>query len=88
MLASKFDVAQWPHDLMHQLANDLEAAAAAINDSLEEDLGTGRQLERDTPSVADEFSLHLGDIADVLAECVSPRLDAWISAAVSRSFPA
>ncbi len=86
MLASKFDVAQWPHDLMHQLAIDLDTAAVAINESLAEERGRGRRAARDSPSVADEFSLHLGDIADVLAECVAPRLDEWISAEVSRSF--
>ncbi len=85
LLASKFDVSQWPHDLMHQLAIDLDTAAAAVNDSLEEDRNLGRRIARDTPSVADEFSLHIGDIGDVLAECVAPRLDAWVSAEVSRS---
>lgn len=87
MLASKLDVAQWPHDLMHQLAIELDAAAAGINDSLEEDRTIGRRSSSDMPRVADEFSLHLGDIADVLAECVAPRLDAWVFAEVSRSFP-
>lgn len=84
MLASKLDIAQWPHDLMHQLAIELDSAAAAINDSLEEDRTIGRRSD-DVPRVADEFSLHLGDIADVLAECVAPRIDAWVSSEVSRS---
>jgi hypothetical protein len=85
MLASKFDVAPWPHDLMHQLAIDLDSAAAAIHASLEEDRRQGRPVAADSLSVADEFSLHLGDVADVLSECVAPRLDEWISTEVSRS---
>jgi hypothetical protein len=88
ILASSCDIEEWPHDLMHDLAMDLDAAAAAIQDSLEEEHIRGRLGSLEVPAVryvTEAFSAHLSDIADVLAECVAPRLDAWIATESARA---
>jgi hypothetical protein len=89
ILASALEIADWPHDLIHDLAVDLDAAAAAIHDSLEEDRILGRPSSGEKPAawhVRQEFSAHINDVVDVLSECVAPRLDAWVAAETARAF--
>jgi hypothetical protein len=73
---------------VHELAMDLDSAAAAIQESLEEDRMLGRSGLAAMPAswhVKQEFSTHVHDITDVLNECVAPKLDAWVAAEAWRS---
>lgn len=92
-LADTVDLSEWPHDLMHQLATSLEAAIVIIADSLETETDPKVVGKRDAhldeceqplelcvrDYVARETARWSADLLDVLTECVTPRLDHWIS---------
>lgn len=92
-LAFAVDISRWPHDLMHQLAMSLEGAILTITESLETETDPYVIAKRDEhlaqcpqsmplcvrDFVIKELTARTAEIEDVLEECVSPRLDEWIS---------
>ena len=72
LLGSVVELAAWPHDLMHQLSASLDSAIETIAETQPVD------------AARDHVQAHLmgqtSDLMDVLNECVTPRLDDWISA--------
>lgn len=71
LLSEIMDVAWWPHDLMHQLSTALDSAVETISES---------QHPSDARDhVFTHLSTQMVDVVDVLNECVTPRLDEWIS---------
>jgi hypothetical protein len=87
ILAGVLDVQEWPHDLMHQLAMALDDAALQIYEALDEqpidecDYGSSFACVR--RYVADTLTANRADVTDVLAECVTPKLDAYVTNAVN-----
>jgi hypothetical protein len=89
LLARVMDVRAWPHDLIHELAVDLDAAAGEIADSMAEDAlavgGTLRDEDRRARRIVlATIAEQAGDITDVLSECVTPRLDRHIGLEAER----
>lgn len=79
-LACTIDIAAWPHDVIHALVESLRSAITDVHDSyLEEHEGD----RASAPAVArgavrDTLARHASDITDVLEQCVSYKLDAWV----------
>jgi hypothetical protein len=92
-LNAVIDTGNWPHDLMHQLGTALDGAAVTITESVEIDTDPrirekfdAHMSECSRPMidcvrdyVAKQIRTHTVDLLDVLDECVTPRLDDWIS---------
>jgi len=101
VLAQAITVADWPHDLMHQLATEIETAIAIIAESLmtETDEYVIAKIQehravcsKDIPGCTKEFVGRelvswSDDLIDVLSECVTPRIDEWISGSFERVVP-
>ncbi len=84
ILVQAVDVSEWPHDLVHQLAESLESALLQIVDSLPEPPTLSyRHVEA---YLASRVLRHAADLQDVFRECVEPRLDAWATAELQRVF--
>lgn len=87
LLAQVIDVREWPHDLMHQFAAELESASLHILDARHAsgDAGDGVvALEEVRAYVAETITHQLDDILDVLEQCVTPRLDAYVGRRLAR----
>lgn len=87
ILAEVLDVREWPHDLVHQLAMALDEAAVEIYEALDsepiDDCSYGSSFECVRRYVADTVTANHADMTDVLAECVTPRIDEYVTAAVA-----
>ena len=84
LIADSIDVVEWPHELVHHLASNLEALAIQAFDSLTF-RGT-RENVRDYISA--RVRAQADDMRDMLAECVEPRVEAWARAEVARGMTA
>lgn len=92
-LAAVITVGEWPHELMHQLASAYDEAIIIVTESLETETETEIVAKRDAHArecplpigecvrqhVTSEIASQATDLLDVLNECVTPRLDDWIS---------
>lgn len=87
LLARVIDVREWPHDLMHQFAAELESASLHILDA-RHGYGTAdgdaAALEEVRDYVAAAITRQAEDILDVLEQCVTPRLDAYVGRRLAR----
>lgn len=79
LLAEVLDVSAWPHDLMHQLNASLNSAIETIAET--------HFVDDARDNVKTHLIAQAGDLLDVLHECVTPRLDDWISSQVIRLTP-
>ena len=91
-LAAVLNVADWPHDLIHQFATEVESSIAIVAESLrtETDLHVIGEIEeyrqtctKDVPDCVRDYVTRVltsrsADLLDVLHECVSDRIDAWV----------
>lgn len=94
VLAGVIRLGDWPHDLIHQLATQLESAIEIVTESLTIDtdpLVVDKVVEHRAVCALDladcvrdfvstEVESWSADLLDVLSECVTPRLDEWIAA--------
>ncbi len=92
LLSGVIPTAEWPHDLMHQLAESFESAALQIFDSIEvnpvDACEDGASLECVRTHVAAYLRTHAVDILDVLDECVTPRVEEFAARTVADEFAA
>lgn len=87
LLAGVLDVRDWPHDLMHQFAAELESASLHILDARQGSGAAGdggAALEEVRAYVAETVAVQIDDILDVLEQCVTPRLDAYVGRRLAR----
>ncbi len=84
ILADVVDVADWPHDLMHQLAGAVETAFLQILDSLVPPPVASYDAVR--RFMVDWLGGNSDDLLDVLRECVAPKLDEWVASELERAF--
>ncbi|MGX5682083.1 hypothetical protein [Schumannella luteola] len=73
-------MADWPHDLIHQLASTLDSLTLQVFDSLT----VSRSFEDVCDYIASRVRANADDLRDVLAECVDPRVEAWAASEVER----
>lgn len=87
ILAGVLDTQAWPHDLMHQLAMALDDASVQIYESLDsqpiDECSYGSSFACVRRYVADTITANRADVTDVLTECVTPKLDAYVANAVA-----
>ena len=78
-LAGVVDASRWPHDLMHQLVMSLDSALRNIAGAPE--VGADPFVTQGSVRyiVMSEMIARTAEIEDVLEQCISPRLDDWIS---------
>lgn len=81
VLAEAIEIEDWPHELVHQLADLLESAALQSFDSLARPSTSFRSV-RDY--IGERVRVHAPDLLDVLNECAAPRLDEWAKREVER----
>ena len=90
VLSGVISTAEWPHDLMHQLADAFETAALQIFDAIDADpvdaCEEGASLDCVRAHVAVYIGKHADDIRDVLEECVTPRIEEYAAAAIASGF--
>lgn len=84
LLAESVDVPAWPHDLIHQLASSLDSMCLQAYDSLV--VSPERSYDEVRAYVGARIRSHAADIADVLAECVEPRVEEWAAQEFERAF--
>ena len=80
-LACRIDVAAWPHDVIHVLVETLNTVIADVQASYDEEGRTGDALLA-RAAVSEALALHAADIEDVLEQCLSDRLQAYLTAQV------
>src|SRR3954470_1091211 len=80
-LASTVDVGAWPHDVIHPLVQSLRSAVADVRDSYceERSWDSAAAPEVARRAVADALARHAPDIEDVLEQCLSERLQDYLS---------
>jgi hypothetical protein len=80
-LARTIDVTAWPHDVIHRLVESLRSATADVRDSYCEecpwDSASAPEVAR--LAVAEILARHASDIDDVLKQCLSERLQAYLT---------
>lgn len=80
-IACTIDIAAWPHDIIHLLVVSLRGATADVRDSYSEestcDADCAAALAR--AAVAGILERHMSDIQDVLEQCLSERLQAYLA---------
>jgi hypothetical protein len=80
-LACSIDIAAWPHDVIHLLVVSLRSAIADVRDSYCEecswDAAAAPEVAR--RAVADTLERHAADIVDVLEQCLSERLQDYLT---------
>ncbi|MEQ1736289.1 MAG: hypothetical protein ABL886_07800 [Rhodoglobus sp.] len=88
LLSEAIDTWRWPHDLMHDLTTSLTTVVAQIADSFADADQCGLSPgEAELPAVVlvrSALAQHRLDVLDVLAECVEPRLDAYVASEGAR----
>ena len=80
-LACRVDLAAWPHDVIHVLVESLRTVIADVNDSFAEEGVGDAALARSV--VSDTLSRHAADINDVLEQCLSERLQTYLTSQVA-----
>lgn len=80
-LARTIDVSAWPHDVIHLLVESLRGAIVDVQHSYFEE---GDAVADTAPDVADRavaaaLARHGRDIEDVLEQCLSERLQAYLA---------
>ncbi len=93
VLSDTIETWRWPHDLMHDLAISLGTVVDQIADSFVEGGCCGVSVGDDDGALAAAavraaLAQHRLDVLDVLAECVDPRLDAYIATETARGLDA
>lgn len=84
-LACTIDVAAWPHDVIHPLVESLRSAIADVEDSYcEECPWDSESAEVARGAVADTLARYAADIEDVLQQCLSERLQAYLTGQADR----
>lgn len=80
-LADTIDLGQWPHDVVHPLVEALAVAIADVQHSFcEESQATSESSAAVARrAVSEALSRHADDIADVLEQCLSERLQAYLT---------
>jgi hypothetical protein len=85
-LACTIDIAAWPHDVIHLLVQSLRSAVADVRDSYAEeapwDAAAAPEVAR--LAVARALRRHAPDIEDVLEQCLSDRLQAYLTQQADR----
>lgn len=80
-LACAIDIAAWPHDVVHTLVESLRSAIADVEDSYREecewDAASAPAVAR--RAVADILVRYAPDIEDVLEQCLSERLQSYLT---------
>lgn len=80
-LACAIDIFAWPHDVIHTLVESLRSAIADVQDSYREecqwDADSAPEVAR--RAVADTLVRYAADIEDVLEQCLSERLQAYLT---------
>ena len=82
-LACRIDVAAWPHDVIHLLVESLNTVVADVQASYDEEGRTG-DLTLARAAVSESLGRHAADIEDVLVQCLSERLQSYLTAQVER----
>ena len=80
-LGCRVDVAAWPHDLIHLLVESLNTVIADVQTSYDEE-GEAGDSERARAAVAEAVERYAADIEDVLVQCLSERLQSYLTAQV------
>jgi hypothetical protein len=79
-LACSIDIAAWPHDVIHLLVQSLRSAIVDVEDSYREECEWNAAApEVARRAVADTLARHASDIEDVLEQCLSERLQAYLT---------
>ena len=90
LLAQAIDIAEWPHELIHELAGSLDTTLSQITESIAEDAvaeggvaNLAVAIDARLTQCLRAFVLasvveHSVDIVDVLGECVEPRLADYV----------
>lgn len=81
-LAGAIDISAWPHDVIHTLVESLRSAVYDVQDSYCEECGWDPDAtpELARRAVADTLVRYAADIEDVLEQCLSERLQSYLSA--------
>ena len=79
-LACRIDVSAWPHDVIHVLVQSLTAVVADVQASYDEEGVGDAELAR--AAVSETIARHAVDIEDVLEQCLSERLQSYLTAQV------
>lgn len=80
-LACTIDILAWPHDVIHLLVQSLRSAIADVQDSYCEECSwdSAAAPEVARQAVADALARHASDIEDVLDQCLSERLQEYLT---------
>lgn len=73
---AELGLAEWPHDVTHELLARLTDVSFGVGDLVDD---AGVSIDELVLTVV---RAHAGDVRDVLVECVEPRLDAYLSQAM------
>ena len=84
-IACTIDIAAWPHDVIHLLVVSLRSAIADVRESFFEESTCDADCAaaRARSAVASILEQHVADIQDVLEQCLSDRLQAYIDSQVA-----
>jgi len=79
------NVTDWPHDLIHQLATEIESAIAIVEEYRQ-------ACTKDVPDCVRDYVTRVltsrsADLLDVLHECVTDRIDAWVESQADSPTP-
>lgn len=85
-LAEIVDLSAWPHHVMHLLVESLRAAVRDVQDSYAEECEWDAQAAPAVAhrSVAEALRRYAADIQDVLDECLSERIQNYLTAQVEQ----
>ena len=80
-LASSVDIGAWPHDVIHLLVVSLRTAVSDVQDSYSEEGDCEPECASAiaNSAVAESLARHAPDIRDVLEQCLSERLQAYLT---------
>ena len=75
------DIAAWPHDVIHLLVTSLRSAIVDVQDSYSEESewDAERAPAEARRAVVDTIARHASDIEDVLEQCISERLQTYLT---------
>lgn len=81
-VAEVIDIAEWPHDLIHDLVTAIDRAIIEISESFSDEcpetpVDDARVLCAFT-AVRTKLADHADDLVDVLTECVEPKLTHYV----------
>lgn len=80
-LACTIDIAAWPHDVIHLLVQSLRSAIADVEYSYREENAWDADAAPEVARLAVRSTLarHAADIEDVLDQCLSERLQTYLT---------